>query len=76
MVYITAIILLHSLESFSCICLLPDPVIMEKLEIIKFTGKKYNSWAYQFELYLKGKQLWGHITRFQSKPTDGDKVED
>ncbi|KAF5479245.1 hypothetical protein F2P56_000081 [Juglans regia] len=28
---------------------------------VKFTGKNYSTWAFQFELFLKGKDLWGHI---------------
>eukprot|EP00268_Persea_americana_P051387 TRINITY_DN5675_c1_g2_i1.p1 TRINITY_DN5675_c1_g2~~TRINITY_DN5675_c1_g2_i1.p1 ORF type:complete len:144 (+),score=17.37 TRINITY_DN5675_c1_g2_i1:175-606(+) len=50
---------------------------MEKSEmnLIKFNGKNYSSWAYQFELYLKGKALWGHISGSQPKPTDEDKIE-
>ena len=28
---------------------------------VKFTGNNYSSWAFQFELFLKGKDLWGHI---------------
>ena len=25
---------------------------------VKFTGNNYSSWAFQFELFLKGKDLW------------------
>ncbi|KAG6635555.1 hypothetical protein CIPAW_11G050700 [Carya illinoinensis] len=28
---------------------------------VKFTGKNYSTWTFQFELFLKGKDLWGHI---------------
>ena len=28
---------------------------------VKFTGTNYSTWAFQFELFLKGKDLWGHI---------------
>jgi hypothetical protein len=28
---------------------------------VKFTGTNYSTWAFQFELFLKGKALWGHI---------------
>ncbi|XP_042965903.1 uncharacterized protein LOC122299587 [Carya illinoinensis] len=27
----------------------------------KFSGNNYSTWAFQFELFLKGKDLWGHI---------------
>lgn len=29
---------------------------------IKFTGKNYTLWSCQFQLYLEGKELWGHIS--------------
>jgi hypothetical protein len=28
---------------------------------VKFTGTNYSTWAFQFESFLKGKVLWGHI---------------
>ncbi|KAF5469242.1 hypothetical protein F2P56_013330 [Juglans regia] len=28
---------------------------------VKFTGTNYSTWAFQFELFLKEKDLWGHI---------------
>ncbi|KAG6501099.1 hypothetical protein ZIOFF_040967 [Zingiber officinale] len=28
---------------------------------IKFTGKNYATWEFQFRMFLKGKELWGHI---------------
>ncbi|KAJ4705162.1 Retrovirus-related Pol polyprotein from transposon TNT 1-94 [Melia azedarach] len=28
---------------------------------VKFTSKNYSTWAFQFEFFLKGKDLWGHI---------------
>ena len=48
---------------------------MEKSEItlIKFNGKNYPSWAFQFELYLEGKELWGHISGTDPKPTEDEK---
>ena len=35
----------------------------DKLESfpIQFTGKKYSIWEFQFKLFVKGKELWGHI---------------
>ena len=48
---------------------------MEKPEInlIKFNGKNYPSWAFQFELYQEGKELWGHIFGTDPKPTKDEK---
>ena len=28
---------------------------------IRFTGKDYSAWEFQFKLFVKGKELWGHI---------------
>ena len=35
----------------------------DKLEAfsIWFTGKNYSVWEFQFKLFVKGKELWGHI---------------
>ena len=35
----------------------------DKLESfpIRFTGKNYLAWEFQFKLFVKGKELWGHI---------------
>ena len=27
----------------------------------RFTGKNYSAWEFQFKLFVKGKELWGHI---------------
>ena len=34
----------------------------DKLESfpIRFTGKNYSAWEFQFKLFVKGKELWGH----------------
>jgi hypothetical protein len=36
---------------------------MEKSDnvCVRFTGKNYVVWAFQLEIFLKGKELWGHI---------------
>ena len=35
----------------------------DKLEAfpIQFTSKNYSAWEFQFKLFVKGKELWGHI---------------
>ena len=35
----------------------------DKLESfpIRFIGKNYSAWEFQFKLFVKGKELWGHI---------------
>jgi hypothetical protein len=30
---------------------------------IKFTGKNYVAWEFQFRMFLKGKELWSILTR-------------
>eukprot|EP00268_Persea_americana_P068526 TRINITY_DN9553_c0_g1_i1.p1 TRINITY_DN9553_c0_g1~~TRINITY_DN9553_c0_g1_i1.p1 ORF type:complete len:148 (+),score=19.88 TRINITY_DN9553_c0_g1_i1:499-942(+) len=48
---------------------------MEKSEIalIRFDGKKYTSWAFQFQIYLEGKELWGYMDGSEPKPKEDDK---
>ena len=36
---------------------------------VKFTGNNYSSWAFQFVLFLGGKNLWGHIDGTDVAPT-------
>ena len=31
-------------------------------QCVHFTGKNYTAWEFQFETYLRGKDLWNHIT--------------
>ena len=38
--------------------------------------KNYYAWAYQFELYLKGKELQGYISGSMKKPTEKEKLKD
>ena len=36
---------------------------LDKLESfpIRFTGKNYSAWEFQFKLFVEGKELWGHV---------------
>ena len=29
--------------------------------LVRFNGKNYFAWAFQFQFFVKGKELWGHI---------------
>ena len=46
----------------------------DKLESfsIRFTGKNYYAWEFQFKLYVKGKELWGHIDGSNPAPRDAE----
>lgn len=48
---------------------------MEKSEIalVRFDGKNYTFWAFQFQIYLEGKELWGYIDGSESKQEEADK---
>ena len=48
---------------------------MEKSEVnmIKLNGKNYPSWAFQFQLYIEAKELWGHVSGTDPKPTEAEK---
>ena len=39
--------------------------------LIRFNGKNYSAWAFHFQIFVKGKDLWNHID--SAPPTD--KVE-
>lgn len=41
----------------------------------EFGGKKYTSWAFQFQLYLKNKEQWRHIDGSDPKLTADMKDE-
>ena len=38
--------------------------------IIHFNGKNYASWEFQFRMFVKGKELWGHLDGSSLAPTD------
>jgi hypothetical protein len=29
--------------------------------VVRFNGKNYASWEFQFRMFVKGKELWGHL---------------
>ncbi|KAJ8747052.1 hypothetical protein K2173_011373 [Erythroxylum novogranatense] len=37
---------------------------------VRFTGKNYSSWEFQFQLFVTGKDLWGQVDGSDSPPTD------
>ena len=39
---------------------------------IRFTGKNYCAWEFQFKLFAKGKKLWGHIDGSNPAPRDAE----
>jgi len=39
---------------------------------IRLNGKNYSVWEFQFQLFVKGKELWGHINGSNLAPTDVD----
>ncbi|KAJ0091188.1 hypothetical protein Patl1_13201 [Pistacia atlantica] len=42
--------------------------------VVKFTGKNYSGWEFQFHLFVMGKELWGHIDGSNKAPTDVSKL--
>ena len=48
---------------------------MEKSEIalVRFDGKNYTSWAFQFQIYLEGKELWGYMDSSEPKHEENEK---
>ena len=45
---------------------------LDKLESlpIRFTDKNYCAWEFQFKLFVKGKEVWGHINGSNPVPRD------
>ena len=41
---------------------------------IKFTGKNYAAWEFQFRMFLKGKEPWSHIDGSSPTPKEGKKL--
>ncbi|ESR54357.1 hypothetical protein CICLE_v10023357mg, partial [Citrus x clementina] len=41
---------------------------------VRFTGKNYSTWEFQFRLFIMGKELWGHIDGSDLAPTDPPKL--
>ncbi|KAK7245636.1 hypothetical protein RIF29_40484 [Crotalaria pallida] len=41
---------------------------------VKFTGKNYPNWEFQFQLFVTGKELWGHIDGTVPTPTDATQL--
>ncbi|KAJ0021203.1 hypothetical protein Pint_30917 [Pistacia integerrima] len=41
---------------------------------VKFTGKNYSAWEFQFRLFVMGKGLWGHIDGSDQALTDVPKL--
>ena len=37
---------------------------------IRFMEKNYAAWEFQFKMFLKGKELWGHIDGSSPAPTE------
>jgi hypothetical protein len=37
---------------------------------VRFTGKNYAAWEFQFKLFVMGKELWGHIDGSDPAPTE------
>ena len=48
---------------------------MEKSEVtlIRFTGKNYPAWSFQFQTFLEAKELWGYISGSEPKPKEDEK---
>lgn len=41
---------------------------------IKFMGKNYEAWKFQFKMFRKRKELWDHIDTSSSTPEKGKEL--
>ena len=39
--------------------------------IVRFNGKNYLAWEFQFRMFVKGKELWSHIDGKSEAPAGG-----
>jgi hypothetical protein len=37
---------------------------------VRFTGKNYPAWEFQFIMYVKGEGLWSHLDNVSKAPTE------
>jgi hypothetical protein len=40
--------------------------------LIRFNGKNYSTWAFHFKIFVKGKDLWGHVDGSKLAPDQKD----
>lgn len=43
--------------------------------LVRFNGKNYYVWAFQFQIFVKGKELWGHIDGTNPAPNSEKEKE-
>ncbi|XP_057999163.1 uncharacterized protein LOC131177988 [Hevea brasiliensis] len=41
---------------------------------VRFNGKKYSAWEFQFQLFVIGKELWGHVDGSDPAPIDSKEL--
>ena len=41
---------------------------------VRFIGKNYSAWEFQFQVFVTGKELWGHVDGSDPAPTDATKL--
>ena len=41
--------------------------------LVRFNGKNYSAWSFQFEILVKGKELWGFVDGTESAPDSKEK---
>ena len=46
-----------------------------KVTLIRFAGKNYPAWSFQFQIFLEAKELWGYISGSDPKPTEDEKIK-
>jgi len=42
--------------------------------IVRLNGKNYASWEFQFRMFVKGNELWGHLDRSSTTPIDSKEL--
>jgi hypothetical protein len=73
-VYPSSIALIPCQFQFQNLFLFSFIMSSDKLDLfhIRLNGKNYSAWEFQFQLFVKGKELWGHINGSNPALTDAD----
>eukprot|EP00258_Populus_trichocarpa_P033414 XP_024449433.1 uncharacterized protein LOC112326270 isoform X2 [Populus trichocarpa] len=49
-------------------------ILLLKKKSVRFTGKNYSAWEFHFQVFVTGKELWGHVDGSDPAPTDSTKL--
>jgi hypothetical protein len=51
-----------------------EVLISGENSIVRLNGKNYAGWKFQFWMFVKGKELWGHLDESSTALTDSKEL--